>query len=189
MILTGSDGKEITIGANKMIAIKDEKANLKYVEHSGAALESGRKNLEDLRVKAGYCGLKVLMSDSAGKASSQRTATEAEMESVDANSELKVAADNFVDAVNMALWIYELYLGTAQENKQANYIAKLDGLYSVTQSDVRELAALMELKSAGEMRLETLYKEFKRRGTISDDFDIASEVAFAEENAASPEGV
>ena len=87
------------------------------------------------------------------------------------------------------MWLYELYLGTAQENGQANYVAKLDGLYSVSQSDVREIAALMELKSAGEMRLETLYKEFKRRGTVSDDFDIASEVAFAEENRNNPEGV
>lgn len=189
LILTGSDGKEITIGANKMIAIKDDKANLKYVEHSGKALEAGRLNLEDLRVKAGYCGLKVLMSDSADKSSGQNTATEAEIENIDANSELKVAADNFVDSVNYALWLYELYLGTAQPNGQANYVARLDGLYSVSQSDVREIAALMELKSAGEMRLETLYKELKRRGAVSDDFDIESEVAFAEENRNNPEGV
>lgn len=189
LILTGSDGKDITIGANKMIAIKDEKANLKYVEHSGKALEAGRLNLEDLRVKAGYCGLKVLMSDSADKSSGQNTATEAEIDAIDANSELKVAADNFVDAVNMALYLYELYLGTVSENQQANYVAKLDGLYSVSQSDVREIAALMELKSAGEMRLETLYGELKRRGTVSDDLDIESEVAFAEENRNNPEGV
>ncbi|MDD3001528.1 MAG: DUF4055 domain-containing protein [Candidatus Riflebacteria bacterium] len=189
LILTGSDGKEITIGANKMIAIKDNEANLKYVEHSGKALEAGRLNLEDLRVKAGYCGLKVLMSDNANGKSANSTATEAEIENIDANSELKVASDNFVDSVNYALWLYELYLGTAQPNGQANFVAKLDGLYSVSQSDVRELAALMELKSAGEMRLETLYKEFKRRGTVSDDFDIESEVAFAEENRNNPEGV
>jgi hypothetical protein len=189
LILTGSDGKEITIGANKMIVIKDDKANLKYVEHSGKALEAGRLNLEDLRVKAGYCGLKVLMSDSAGNAGSQRTATEAEIENIDANSELKVAADNFVDSINMALYLYELYLGTANANGQANYVAKLDGLYSVSQSDVREIAALMDLKSAGEMRLETLYSELKRRGTISEDIDIDSEVAFAAENRNNPEGI
>jgi hypothetical protein len=189
LILTGSDGKEVTIGANKMIAIKDDKANLKYVEHSGKALEAGRLNLEDLRVKAGYCGLKVLMSDSADKSSNQNTATEAEIDAIDANSELKVAADNFVDSINMALYLYELYLGTASANGQANYVAKLDGLYSVSQSDVREIAALMELKSAGEMRLETLYSELKRRGTISEDIDIDSEVAFAAENRNNPEGV
>jgi hypothetical protein len=189
LILTGSDGKEVTIGANKMIAIKDDKANLKYVEHSGKALEAGRLNLEDLRVKAGYCGLKVLMSDSANNKSANSTATEAEIENIDANSELKVAADNFVDSINMALYLYELYLGTASESGQANYVAKLDGMYSVSQSDVREIAALMELKSAGEMRLESLYKELKRRGTVADDFDIDSEVAFAANNADNPEGV
>lgn len=188
LLLVGSDGKEITIGANKMIAIKDEKANLKYVEHSGKALEAGRLNLEDLRVKAGYCGLKVLMSDSANNKSANSTATEAEIENIDANSELKVAADNFVDSINMVLYLYELYLGTANANGQANYVAKLDGLYSVSQSDVREIATLMELKSAGEMRLETLYGELKRRGTISEDVDIESEVAFAAENANNPEG-
>lgn len=189
LLLKGSDGKEITIGANKMITIKDDKADLKYVEHSGAALEAGRKNLEDLRVKAGYCGLKVLMGDSADKSSGQNTATEAEIDAIDANSELKIAADNFVDSINMVLYLYELYLGTASANGQANYVAKLDGLYSVSQSDVREIAALMELKSAGEMRLETLYNELKRRGTISEDVDIDSEVAFASENANNPEGM
>jgi hypothetical protein len=129
------------------------------------------------------------MSDSAGNAGSQRTATEAEIENIDANSELKVAADNFVDSINMALYLYELYLGTANANGQANYVAKLDGLYSVSQSDVREIAALMDLKSAGEMRLETLYSELKRRGTISEDIDIDSEVAFAAENRNNPEGI
>jgi hypothetical protein len=38
------------------------------------------------------------------------------------------------------------------------------------------------------MRLETLYSELKRRGTISEDIDIAAEVAFATENANNPEG-
>lgn len=189
LLLKGSDGKEITVGANKMIAIKDATADLKYVEHSGAALEAGRKNLEELRVKAGYCGLKVLMGDSASKSSGQSTATEAEIDAIDANSELKVAADNFVDAVNYALWLYELYLGTVSENQQANFVAQLNGLYSVSQSDVREIAALTELKSAGEMRLETLYNELKRRGTVSDDFDIEAEVAYAALNRADPEGV
>lgn len=186
LFLKGSDGKNVTIGANKMITINDPAADLKYVEHSGAALEAGRKNLEELRNKMAYCGLKTLMGDSAASGSRQKTATEAEIENVDQNSELKVAADNFVDAINMALYYCQRYLGEIKANEQATVKAQMFGVFSITESDVKEVAALMELHKDGQMRLETLYREMKRRGMVADDFDIASEVEAANENAMIP---
>jgi hypothetical protein len=180
LCLTGGDASEITIGPFKLVGVKDPAAKLVYVEHSGAALEAGRKNLEELRTKAAYCGMKVLSGDTANGADTQ-TATEAEIESIDTNSDLKVAADNFIDSLNMALWYVQLYLGEVKsDTDKSKYKAMLEGVYTLTSKDVRELAALMELERDGKMQLETLYGEMKRRGTISDDVNIEMEIASAE---------
>ncbi len=187
-MLAGKGKKtDIEIGSHKVIWIPVD-GDLFYVEHSGAALEAGRKNLEDLRVKAAYCGLKALASDSATQRR-QTTATEAEMNYIDTNSDLKVAADAFADALNMALWYVQRYLGEVKDEEQATVKASLNGMFAVTANDVQELVALMELESAGKMKLEALYKEMKRRGSVSDDFDIDSQVAYAELYEEDPEGV
>jgi hypothetical protein len=187
-ILAGKGkGSDIEIGPHKIVILPPD-GDLKYVEHSGAALEAGRKNLEELRVKAAYCGLKALSADSAS-VGRQKTASEAEMDYIDNNSDLKVAADAFEDALNMALWYVQRYLGEVQDGEQSKYMAKMNGMFSVTANDVQEIGYLMELKNAGQMRLETFYNELKRRGTVADNFDIESESAYAAENADNPEGV
>ena len=186
-ILAGKGkGSDIEIGPHKIVILPAD-GDLKYVEHSGAALEAGRKNLEELRIKAAYCGLKALSADSTGS-SKTKTASEAEMDYIDNNSDLKVAADAFEDSLNMALWYVQRYLGEVKDDEPSKYMAKMNGMFSVTASDVQEIGYLMELKNLGQMRLENLYKELKRRGTLSDDFDIESEVAFADENADTPAG-
>jgi tellurite resistance protein len=111
------------------------------------------------------------------------------MDYIDTNSDLKVAADAFADALNMALWYIQRYLGEIQDGEQSKYMAKMNGMFAVTASDVQEIVALMNLESSGKMRIESLYKELKRRGAIADDFDIESETAYAAENADNPEGV
>jgi len=187
-ILVGKGkGTDIEIGPHKIVIVPAD-GDLRYVEHSGAALEAGRKNLEELRVKAAYCGLKALASDSSS-GGRMKTASEAEMDYIDTNSDLKVAADAFADSLNMALWYVQRYLGEVQDGEQSKYMAKLNGMFAVTASDVQEIVALMNLESNGKMRIESLYKELKRRGAVSDDFDIESESAFAAENADNPEGV
>lgn len=188
-ILVGKGkGTDIEIGPHKIVIVPAD-GDLRYVEHSGAALEAGRKNLEELRVKAAYCGLKALASDSSSGGGRTKTASEAEMDYIDTNSDLKVAADAFADALNMALWYVQRYLGEIQDGEQSKYMAKMNGMFAVTASDVQEIVALMNLESSGKMRIESLYKELKRRGAIADDFDIESETAYAAENADNPEGV
>lgn len=182
LVVIGADGGDVEIGPHKMLSIKEPNGDLKYVEHSGAALEAGRKNLEDLRVGMAYSGLKSLSADNATR-TRQQSATEAEIDSIDENSELKVAADNFVDAMDMALYYVQLYMGEIKINEQATVKADLDGVFSITNSDINEVAKLMELEQAGKMKLEALYNEMKRRNILDDDFDIDEQIAYANENA------
>lgn len=187
LVLTGGEGSDITIGANKLIVIKDPSANLKYVEHSGASLDAGRRNLEDLRVKSGYCGLKVMMSDTANRSGSRVTATEAEIENIESSSELKLATDNFVDSINMALWYCERYMGLTKEDEPNKHRARLEGIFSISKTDIASLAYLMDMTNTGRMRLETFYNELKRRGSVDDNLDVESELVFAQEHAETPE--
>lgn len=51
---------EIEIGPNRLILADDPAADLKFVEHSGAAIEAGRQDLKDLEEKMAMLGLDML---------------------------------------------------------------------------------------------------------------------------------
>lgn len=179
-------GTNIDIGPHKIICIKDTSANLKYVEHTGEALKCGKDNLDELRIKMAYCGLKTLKSDYTSNNSKSTTATEIKIDNIDTNAQLRVAANAFVDAVNLAFYYAEKYLGEDDPSGRMHYYASLEGIFSMTTDDINEIVQLMNLEESGKLRLETLLLELRRRNILGSDVDINAELSFAEQNAVYP---
>jgi len=178
---------DLEIGPHKIVGIKDTQANLKYVEHSGNALQIGKENLEELRIKMAYCGLKALKSDYTSNNSKSTTATEIKVDNIDSNAQLRIAANGFTDAIDLAFYYAELFMGTIEEggtNADSQVYASLEGIFSMTTDDINEIVQLMNLEDAGKLRLETLFLEFRRRNILASDVNILSEVDFAKANGA-----
>lgn len=183
-----AENSELEIGPHKIVTIKDPTANLKYVEHSGNALQVGKDNLEELRIKMAYCGLKALKSDYTSNNSKSTTATEIKVDNIDANAQLRIAANSFTDAIDLAFYFASLFFGiislanAATEDSQV--YASLEGIFSMTTDDINEIVQLMNLEEGGKLRLETLMLELRRRNILASDVNIASEVEYAKANGA-----
>jgi len=102
-----NEDSTVVIGPNKVLY---GPGKFKYVEHTGAAIEAGRKDLEDLeRQMAGYG------SEFLKKKPGNQTATARALDSAEATSDLSAMSGVFEDAVAQVLDITAdwMRLGTA----------------------------------------------------------------------------
>src|SRR5258706_573468 len=88
----------ITVGAGIAVTTDDPNANLRYVEHQGAAIEAGRQSLKDLEERMSLLG-GLLLTQKPG----MKTATEKAIETAEAESSLGLMALNLQDALDLAL--------------------------------------------------------------------------------------
>lgn len=99
------DGDDVIIGAKHAVRLPTG-ASLQYVEHSGAAIESGRKALLDLVEEMRQAGAKLLQP-----AEGNRTATEAREDAASDNSQLGGMASQLQDTLVDVLDLVAEYRG------------------------------------------------------------------------------
>jgi hypothetical protein len=95
---------KITVGAKAATTAKDAHAELKYVEHSGAAIEAGRNAIHDLEDRMRQIGAE-LLTERLGEVTAQQVNSEDE----DNRSTLRKIVEEFEDSLEsclalMALW-------------------------------------------------------------------------------------
>lgn len=134
-IIGATDGDNVIIGAKHAVRLPVN-ASMSYVEHTGAAIESGRRALLDLVEEMRQAGAKLLQPAEAAK-----TATEAREDASDDNSQLGGMASQLQDTLNDVLDLVAEYRGesdggTVQLNPNldpdidsASAIADLLGMY------------------------------------------------------------
>jgi len=101
-MLQKSDDGKILMGANRLVHSDDPQGDLKVVEHSGAAINAGRQDLEDLKTEMAMFGLSLMI----GKTGDQ-TATEKAIDKGENSSALYLWAT----ALNSALQTAVKYTG------------------------------------------------------------------------------
>jgi hypothetical protein len=157
-----SNEESIEVGPNVMVKLPDTNQDLKYVEHSGPALDATRQQLQDLKGELAVLGLSMLMSE-------KRAAETAEAKRIDKaeqDSALAVAARSLQDGLEMALAF------TAQ-------FMKLETGGSITvPRDFAELVLSPEEMNAyslmvekGQLSLDTLWQVMQDNGRLPDNFD------------------
>jgi hypothetical protein len=101
---SGTD--KIVIGAKSATVAKDEKAELKFVEHSGAAIEAGRKSIHDLEDRMRQVGAE-LLTERQGEV----TARQVNSEDEDNRSTLQKVVEEFEDSLEICLKLMGLWTG------------------------------------------------------------------------------
>lgn len=162
----GDDDAAIQIGPKKLLRAVDPAARFFFVEHSGAAIEAGRKRLEDIKADMAVQGMKML----SPSIQATKTATEVSVDEESSTSTLQVIAKRGEDAAENALQFMAAWV-----NKSLEIEVETRGSYDFIASDVQVFAQLVNLATNGRLTNATLWKEAKRRNILADDFDGTEE--------------
>jgi hypothetical protein len=164
----GSD-TQVVVGAGAMINATAPDSDVKYVEHSGKAIEAGRMSLLDLEDLMRQVGAELLVIKSANTTQVQ-TISDNEQAVCDLQR-ITQALENALDqAIRlMARWI--------KQPEDGNVSIYSDfGVSSLAEASAQ---LLFEMKVDGSLSHKTLLNEMKRRSIISPDVDIEKEMKVA----------
>lgn len=160
---------EIVIGPSRVLATESTDGRWYYVEPDGHAIESGRRDLEDLKEEMRILGLQPLVSRVGNI-----TATARALDETRVHSAVQVLAMNLEDALRRATSMIEQWLG---REPQEEYDITVNRDFGLSIRDTAEVDSLIRSRITGEMSRYTFWSELKRRAVLSPDFDPAAEQA------------
>ncbi|MNP27144.1 hypothetical protein D3C76_1200350 [compost metagenome] len=158
---------EFKVGTGSLTDLPKD-GDLKYVEHTGKAVEAGRTALQDLLDEMRMAGAKLLTPDK----SATKTATQAEEEAAQELSPLARMAHQFGDCLGQLLQFMADYRGQGEGGT-----VEMRGNFDVDYMPEVSLPTLVSMANAGMLSKETLFAEMQRRGVISDEYDWEKELA------------
>lgn len=155
----------LTVGAASAITTENQDGDLKYVEHTGKAIEAGRLDILDLEDKMRQIGAELLVIK-PGRTTVAQTMADDES----GTCALQRIVGDLQDAASqtialLAEWVSE---------KSCGHITIFRDFGAATLAEA-SAELLMEMNIAGSLSNETLFREIQRRGMIS------SEVKWEEE--------
>ena len=84
---SNDEADELTIAANNMVISDNKEANIRWIEHSGAAINAGRQSLKDLEDRLKMSGAEIVFAQSVAR----QTAQARQLDQQDALSTAQVA--------------------------------------------------------------------------------------------------
>lgn len=157
-----ADDAAIAIGSE--YAIKgDTGSDLKYVEHTGAAIGAGRESLKDLEAKMQAFGGAMLENSGAVESATGRA-----LKAGETNNRVAMIALNLAVAIEKAAgWI--AYYNRISE---PDFVVDINTEYGIN-SSAEDLTALANARTMGDLSREDYLQEMKRRGILRNDFSLA----------------
>jgi hypothetical protein len=159
------DDEPLVISASQAVTSLDPAGTLQWVEHSGAAINAGRQDLQDLAQQMQALGMQLLVS-------SHETATGAMLDSTKETSTLSQMADSLKDALEQALEWMAFYAGEPGQNITVD-VNKDFGIVPLTAQEVQVMQNDVQL---GLLSKEAYYAERKRRGFLRPDLDTEADM-------------
>ncbi len=163
-IIGAEDDTQITVGASSAVKLPIG-ADMRFVEHSGAAIAAGRESIKDLEERMRQTGAELLVFKPG-----LTTATQVTSENEANKCTLQRITEIFEDAIDqclffMAAWVNEPLSGHCTLFKDFG---------AATLSDA-SAQLLLQANQAGKLSDESLMTEWKRRGILSPDMEWEDE--------------
>ncbi len=141
-----ADNETLTIGSSTATRFEDrQRQGLEYVEHTGAAINSGKISLEDLENQMRQAGAKLLRAENTSTKSDDQTHEEHMQE----NSPLYTMASSLEDALDNILQIMAEWLG---EKEGGNVDVRTELDVSAQTFDSAAASAVQSLRQGGDIR-------------------------------------
>jgi len=153
------DSETIVIGPNKVLF---GPGKFKYVEHTGSAIEAGRKDLEDLeRVMSGY-GAEFLKKRPGGG-----TATARALDSAEASSDLSAMSVVFEDTMAQILAFTSDALNLGTDGGEVEVVKD----YQIEELDPQALEFIKYMREKNDLSRKAVIAVAITHGFLPEDFD------------------
>lgn len=171
------DSDPIVVGPNKVLYNPDPQGKFYYVEHTGAAIEAGRNDLQDLDQACSAYGAEFLREKPG-----DQTATGRALDSAEASTDLSSIAGTFEDAVAQALSITAEWMKLGSDGGTVTVLKE----YDLEQQQEAGMTALQAARTARDISRKTFLEALKLRGYLPEDFDpeLDAELLLEEQDAA-----
>lgn len=158
-----SDDDTIEIGASRMVRTSAPDSKLEYVEHTGAAISSGRDDLKDLEFQMQTQGLQLLIPQPGDK-----SATGEILNSAKENSPLAMMARALQDALEQSFGFMAEFMGLGADAGGEIEVNTDFGLAN----NVADIPNIITAYQSGLIDAETGLNELKRRNFLSDSVKV-----------------
>nr|WP_279423329.1 phage terminase large subunit [Glaesserella parasuis] len=142
-------------------------SQIAYIEHSGNAINAGQDSLKELESQMRVAGAKLL-----DKTVLAMTDSQAKEEQGKEISLLRLYANKFEDALDLALEYVGLWLGIDDVGK-----VEISGNIDDDLDPNASMDMVIKMQQAGTLSKQTVFNEAKRRGLISDNVEWEDEQA------------
>lgn len=170
---------KIEQGASAMVHTQDEQGDLRFVEHTGAAIASGSDSLKELEKQIAILSYEPLLRQGSGN----ETATRAALDTASASSALQSWAAGLKDALELAATYTAMWGAPGLTVAPTVSVNTSHGLAASAQ----EYNAILELRGTKDISRTTLWKEMYRRGILGPSFSEAEEEDLLKAEAAMDE--
>ena len=165
------------IGPNEHLNTPDTQGRFYYVEHSGAAIEAGRQDLEDLKEEMVILAMEPLLRKSGNV-----TATQRAIDAAEGHSELEKLALQFSEALTLAYRMAAMWLQIDwPEDAKVGVFTE----FGPSNQESKDIDQLIKMRQQKDISRETFYEELKRRNFLDIEFNFAEEERRLEEEAES----
>jgi hypothetical protein len=156
---------EITVGAGTAVKGESPDSDMKFVEHSGKAIDAGRVSLLDLEDRMRQAGAELLVIKPGNVTESQTLA-----DNEQGACALQKVAENLEDAADQALQLMADWVG----EQQGGHVTVFKDFGAATLAEA-SAELLLKTNQAGKLSDESLHEELQRRGIIKPDTDWTTE--------------
>lgn len=165
----GADGKggtQLTIGASSAVKLPLN-GDMKFVEHTGAAIEAGAASLEALESQMVTTGAELLVI----KPGEQKSATQSNNDAEGNKSDLQRIVESTEDGLDQVLQLMADWV----KLPQGGHISLFKDFGASTLSDA-SAQLIVSMQQGGLITKETAIREMQRRGMLAADIDPETEL-------------
>lgn len=160
----------IKVGPNQILTTTDSGGKFYYVEHTGAAIESGQKALNHLEEKMAAYGAQFLKQQP-----DRASATARVLDSAETMGGLGAMVNAFSEVVENVFNLMADWLNLTISNASSGHV-ELDASYGLDETTQWELQTLQLTRQGRDISRKTYLEELMRRRVLNQDYDIEADV-------------
>jgi len=157
-----SEETQVVVGPNEFLFVDDPSGKWYYVEHKGAAIEAGDRELTKLEQQMMAYG-----SEFMKKKPDRQTASARNLDSSEATSPLQDVVTRFTDSLNRMFWIMSYWMDRVEDHEGKAFVRT-----DFTDPDSASLQTLYNTWKEGGIGNKEYLHELQRRSVLDEHFDF-----------------